>query len=74
MKGEAPGPSNCQADPHHLVERPDAESCCCTAACCCCCAQSLQNEHISELSKRDMLLQKAKETVMHLEAQLAGAS
>lgn len=34
---------------------------------------ALQQEHLAEMSKRDMLLQRAKDTILRLEAQYAGA-
>jgi len=33
---------------------------------------ALQQEHLAEMSKRDMLLQRAKDAIIRLEAQLAG--
>jgi hypothetical protein len=34
--------------------------------------QALQAEHMSEMSKRDYILQRAKDTIMRLEARVAG--
>ena len=35
---------------------------------------ALQQEHLAEMSKRDMLLQRAKDTILRLKAQFAGES
>lgn len=34
--------------------------------------QAMQGEHVSELSKRDYIMQRAKDTILKLEATVAG--